>query len=90
VSVARCSNSECKRYYWRYRGDAPPRGYCSVKCFETRRKRRQKLRYETSAQVLEAFRDHRIQAHGTRDIVQWFDCDLCERFEERYAASMYL
>lgn len=88
MSSPKCGT--CHKHYWRFRGDFPPAGYCSVKCHDDRRKRKIKKAYEKASEVLDAYRDHRIQAHQTRDIVTWFDCDVCERFEERYAVSMYL
>ena len=91
MSTPKCQNPDCKRNYWRYRSDFTfPRGYCSRSCFEKRRRRKTKLIPETAAAVLDAFREHRMTAHLTRDLNTWFDCEVCERFEERYAVSMYL
>lgn len=89
MSTPRCPT--CKQSYWRYRGDWPPRGYCSEACYEGRTKRKAKpTPPETSASVLESFREHRISAHQCVDVITWFDCEVCDRFEERYAVSMYL
>lgn len=88
MSTPRCP--VCKKAYWRYRADFPPQGYCSVKCFEERAKRKPKQKPESVSTVLDSFREHRITVHATQDLVQWFDCEVCERYEERYAVSMYL
>jgi len=89
MSTPRCP--ACKRNYWRYRSDWPPRPYCSESCWESRIKRKAKRAApETAAAVLDAFKEHRLTAHASRDLHAWFDCEVCERFEERYAVSMYL
>lgn len=88
MSTPRCP--VCKRPYWRFRSDWPPRGYCSFKCWNERSRRRTKPKIESATQVLDAFREHRLTVHATRDLSAWFDCETCERFEERYAVSMYL
>lgn len=88
MSVTRCHT--CKLPFWRYRGVFPPGAYCSWACWRDRTRRKPKIKPETAAAVLEAFREHRLTIHDTRDLSQWFDCDVCERFEERYAVSMYL
>lgn len=89
MSTPRCP--ACGTRYWRYRGDYPPRGYCSVKCWwERRRKQTKPPAPEKPEAVIESFREHRIEVHQTRDLTAWFDCETCERFEERYAVSMYL
>ena len=80
----------CHRAYWRFRGDWPPRGYCSQDCYLNRRRKKVRTIPETAAAVLDAFKEHRVLAHATRDLHQWFDCEVCDRFEERYAVSMYL
>lgn len=77
----------CHLPYWRYRGDFPPRGFCSVGCFQTRKRKEVKASPEKPAEVMEAFRDHRLLAHETKDLTTWFDCEVCERFEERYSVS---
>lgn len=88
VSTPHCPT--CNRNFWHYRGDFPPRPYCSWACYDARRRKVPKPQYEKAADVLEAFRDHRVSAHQCADVTTWFDCEVCDRFEERYAVSMYL
>ena len=88
MSTPRCPT--CHRAYWRFRGDWPPRGYCSQACWQGRNKRKVKSPPESPAVVLEDYKQHRLTVHATHDIVTWIDCEVCERFEERYAVSMYL
>lgn len=89
MSTPRCPT--CGKNWWKYRTQGVVRGrYCSELCYKNRRRRVVKVPPETVAQVLEAFRDHRLASHQTRDLVTWFDCEVCERFEERYAVSMFL
>ena len=84
--VARCSNIQCHRVYWRYRGDFPPRGYCSTLCHDTRR-RRADHSGESLPCVIAAIQRHRWEAHATRDPDAWFDCGECARLEERQAQA---
>lgn len=87
MSTPRCPT--CKRNFWKYRSDQDR--YCSITCRENRNKRKPKRQPpETSAAVIDAFKEHRLTVHATRDLTSWFDCEVCERFEERYAVSMCL
>ena len=86
MSTPRCPT--CKRNFWKYRPDQGR--YCSVECRTNRTKRKLKVIPETAASVLDAFKEHRLTAHATKDLNAWFDCDVCDRYEERYAVSMYL
>lgn len=89
MSTPRCPT--CGKNWWKYRTNGIVRGrYCSLVCFQNRRKRVVHVPPETVAAVLEQFREHRLLKHATRDLIAWIDCDVCERFEERYAVSMYL
>ena len=88
VSTPRCPT--CHSAYWRYRADFPPRGYCSVKCWMNRGRRQKKVKLESPVAVLDAYREHRFEVHATQNLTDWIDCEVCERYEERYAVSMYL
>jgi hypothetical protein len=85
VRVIRCGH--CRAYYVRYRRAHPPAGYCSVGCFENRR--RKKIKPPPAGFLLSLMRQHRKDAHGTNDLTQWFNCPECERIEARYAAALH-
>lgn len=89
MSTPRCP--VCHNAYWRYRADFPPRGYCSIACWQQRhRKLAKPAPPENPEAVIQEFREHWLEQHQTKDLTAWFDCDTCERYEERYAVSMYL
>jgi hypothetical protein len=89
MSTPRCP--VCGKNWWKYRHSGVTRGrYCSETCYSNRRRLVRKVPPETVAMVIEQFREHRLLTHQTRNLTEWFDCEVCERFEERYAVSMFL
>lgn len=85
--ISTCSH--CRVPYWRYRGDFPPKGYCSLVCHDARGRREKPVeRPETVAAVLDEVRRHRLEVHGTHDALTWFDCPMCELLEARYARTI--
>src|SRR5271165_4975648 len=77
----------CKRPYWRYRKDFPPAGYCSVFCFENRKKKRREPPPEPQ-KVLSLMYEHRRDAHHSFSILEWFNCERCDELEQQYAESL--
>jgi hypothetical protein len=62
-----------------------PRGYCSVPCWEARKKKEPER--ETAWDAVEAMRLHRWQVHGSKDLTAWYDCTTCEMLEGQYARA---
>ena len=85
MSTPRCAR--CKQYYWRYNGSY--RGYCSYTCWNARqrRKKRSNIAYEDWTRM-QAMQAHRLAAHGSSDLVLWYDCEECERLEAEVAAAL--
>lgn len=86
MSVPACTF--CKRFYWRFRPDHPPKGYCSVKCREDRKEGRTPDREEKPEVIVWKMRQHRLAVHATTSMLTWFDCETCEELEAKYAASL--
>lgn len=84
MTVVRCGH--CSVFYSRYRRDHPPSGYCSLLCFESRR--RKKIPVPQPGELLSRMRQHRQEVHGSLDLTQWYDCPECERIESQYAESL--
>lgn len=79
----------CKRPYWRYRRDYPPRFFCSLPCFEASRVEGDGVAIpQLPAVILAAMREHRLQVHGTTSPLCWYSCKRCEQLEGDYAASL--
>ena len=78
----------CKRPYWRYTGNFWPAGYCSVPCWESRAKRLKLDAGPTASMALSEIRKHRRLEHGTVDLTEWYDCEMCEHLERRYAEAL--
>jgi hypothetical protein len=77
----------CKRWYWRWRPDHPPRRYCSVPCHEHTKPAAETK--ESPHTVLLMMHAHRLRAHATASVIDWFDdCETCARLEGRYAEAL--
>ena len=86
MAIANCSN--CKRSYWRFRKDHPPARYCSVSCFETRKKRHDAEEPDTPEEVLWEMRNHRRTAHGDTSMLGWYECQTCFDLEHQYREAV--
>jgi hypothetical protein len=88
VSVARCGG--CGTWYWRYwRGDATrPAGFCSFTCWTNRPRKLMPGIVRGPLWYVSELRAHRLEAHGTDDVLGWFNCETCESIEARYRASV--
>jgi hypothetical protein len=87
MSVVRCSR--CDAYYWRYRADTPPTGYCSVFCKENRKRKAEVVdKPPAPEKVLESIYGHRRERHGGAPILAQFDCDTCYNLETLYRRSI--
>ena len=80
----------CKRPYWRYRPDHPPPFFCSVRCRDEHRAGIAHGERPARAPwvVLAEFRQHRLAAHGSSSVLEWYDCEACERLEAEYADAL--
>jgi hypothetical protein len=78
----------CDVYYWRYRRDHPPRSFCSVACHDAHAEGKPAHVPEPPQDILAEMVRHRGFTHGTDSILKWFDCEACERLEERYNLSL--
>jgi hypothetical protein len=67
-----CTCQTCKRPFWRFRRDYPPRGVCSLPCFHDRR-----IDYDENPPDLP--RD---------SILIWPNCESCEELQTEYAESL--
>lgn len=85
MSTPRCRT--CTRNYWRFSKGHPPAGYCSLLCYDTRKKKRPKTIQEAPTDIVEAMRWHFQNTHNSTDLTEWFECEVCERFEERMARA---
>lgn len=85
MSVQRCSS--CDTPYWRYRGDFPPKGYCSGTCYEARKSRKTSAPEPPEA-ALKMLMAHLLTVHGCTSVLQWFDCPECDRLEAMYANAL--
>jgi hypothetical protein len=83
--VKRCRT--CRQFYWRYRRDAPPPGYCSLNC---RAGIKPLTREEEAAlNVLLEIHAHRLKAHQGSSALEWFaDCQECQALEIRQANAV--
>ena len=77
----------CKKAYWRYRGDVPPSGYCSVECHAAKGTKR-KVYHTRPQAILGELRQHLRDFHPGADILDWIDCELCEGLQARYAEAL--
>jgi hypothetical protein len=79
----------CHQYYWRYRRDHPPKGFCSLPHFEAGPKKATSSPAPLKPDVLiSEWRSHRIADHGDSHFLQDFECDTCDYYEDRYAESL--
>jgi hypothetical protein len=87
VAIVQCTH--CPRYYWSFRSDFPPKGYCSQKCYDERRRAGAKLPPPEAPQnILMAMYRHRLDTHESTSILADFECEECERLEGSYAESL--
>lgn len=80
----------CEKTYWRFRGDHPPSGYCSIPHFEAGPAKKQKAEPPPAKPdaVLFQYRAHRISVHRDRSFLQDYECEECEKLQAIYADSM--
>ena len=86
MSIQLCSH--CKLPYWRFRGDHPPRGVCSVLCNDARKAGEATPTPRLPSEILWEIREHRRDIHQCTDILVWFECETCEELEARYGDSL--
>ncbi len=84
MSIALCSN--CKVTYWRFRGDHPPSGFCSVLCHAIKKKKSQAP--PSPQAVLNVMMRHRLTEHHSTSVLEWFDCTECDQLEKSYSESL--
>jgi hypothetical protein len=85
--IAKCRR--CETYFWRYRRDHPPPGYCSVVCHEERgRSPVMEQPPRTAREVLRDMYSHRRRDHDSYSILAWYDCGICDRLEAEYSQSL--
>lgn len=85
MAVVACGH--CRMWYWRYNGQHPPSGYCSLLCYESR-KRKASTPLFSAPYYRAKIQEHRREFHGTDDVLAWFDCPGCERIEAEYQRSL--
>jgi hypothetical protein len=85
MMIRRCRN--CDRFYWRWRRDHPPPRYCSIPCADHIEPAADTK--ESPHAVLLMMHAHRLRAHRTASVIDWFDdCETCARLEGRYAEAL--
>lgn len=86
--ITRCRH--CDVHFWRYRRDHPPRSFCSVACHDAHAEGKPAHAPDLPQDILAEMYRHRQFTHGMdrRSILTWFDCETCERLEERYNLSL--
>ncbi len=86
MSVQNCAH--CKSPYWRFRGDHPPKGVCSIPCYDARKAGKQSQAPPLPENVLRAMMAHRSAVHQTTSVLDWFECETCEKLEADYAEAI--
>lgn len=87
MSVQVCA--QCKTPYWRFRGDHPPKGVCSLPCHEDRKAGRKAGNTPPLPEnALRKIVEHRTLMHGSPDILAWYGCERCEELEASYSESI--
>ena len=87
MSVQNCAH--CKSPYWRFRGDHPPKGVCSIPCYDARKAGRKADNVPPLPEnALRAIVEHRSVMHGSPDILAWYECEMCDKLEVQYAESI--
>ena len=86
--ICKCRN--CKRWYWKYRADCWPRGFCGDPCKEIFHHHPPNLERvpDIPSQCLLRMRSHRLIEHGCDSVLGSYDCDRCEELECEYADSL--
>ena len=59
-----------------------------MSCFDAKRNGKKPERPPVPSHVLMVMLDHRRTAHGTTDVLAWFDCPACEQIEKAYSESL--
>jgi len=75
MSVQICRH--CALPYWRYRGDHPPKGFCSTP-----------HRDQHTEQRRPKIKDHNRLIHDADSSMIAWDCKACERLQTEYAESL--
>ena len=79
----------CKRHYWRYRADHPPRFFCSLECSRrSQHHSREEPPPPTPQAVLKEMYRHRREAHDSTSILAWYECERCDQLDGQYSASL--
>lgn len=86
MSVQNCGH--CKTPYWRFRGDHPPKGFCSTPCHDLKKAGKKEERPQLPENALRAMMAHRAEKHGSSDVLGWYDCSECENLEKAYSESL--
>lgn len=87
MAIVKCIH--CPAYFWTFRGDHPPKGYCSVKCYEERRRQKTKTGPPDEPHaVLDRIYKHRLDVHESTSVLADFDCRECDALEGVYADSL--
>lgn len=87
MSVQLCS--QCKSPYWRFRGDHPPKGVCSVPCNDARKAGKRSDVPDLPSNILSMMYEHRRDVHKSTSILDFFDgCSRCEELEEAYSDAL--
>ncbi len=84
MAINCCQN--CGNHFWRYRRDHPPKGFCSLPCADGLKPAGEISIWPRAA--LQQMHRHLLAVHGTNSVLQWFDCDECDRLQAQYAASL--
>jgi hypothetical protein len=92
MSIRLCIH--CRTAYWNYSPSTVPKRYCSMQCWEARRRQFPRavtvedLPPAPPTEIQEVLRLHLQKAHGTSDLNSWFDsCSICERLNEALVIS---
>jgi hypothetical protein len=95
MAVVRCTH--CNTDYFHYpNGGIAPRGYCSVKCYEDRRRVGRRftgdaygMDVEKAQDIMVEIRQHLHVVHHETDVTNWHStCKQCEHLDARLAAAL--
>lgn len=86
MPISQCRH--CDKAYWRWRKDHPPRGFCSTLCRDQQATGTPPDREDTPETCIWRIRQHLHAYHDDTGMITWYDCDVCEELEEKYAASL--
>lgn len=92
MAVVKCIH--CPRNFMQYPNNGiVPRGYCSFKCWNERRRGRRftgdtrGLDPEKAQEITAEIREHLLKDHDETDVMNWHaDCPRCNHLDARLAA----